>query len=99
MFLYGLQNLDKTTLSYTSIMMIIADVDITSYQYGWPVGRRYLLRSEPRPRTPAQSPPAELVCDQMPLHQHYSLGEGYDLHDGVPQLCRVDDRSPLISVF
>lgn len=33
--LYGLQYLDKTTLSYASIMGLTTDTRITSYQYGW----------------------------------------------------------------
>ncbi|KAI1083129.1 MFS general substrate transporter [Whalleya microplaca] len=33
--LYGLQYLDKTTLSYASIMGLLPDTGINSYQYGW----------------------------------------------------------------
>ncbi|OIW30898.1 MFS general substrate transporter [Coniochaeta ligniaria NRRL 30616] len=33
--LYGLQYLDKTTLSYASILGLMTDTHISSYQYGW----------------------------------------------------------------
>lgn len=86
--LYGLQFLDKTTISYASVMGIVADTDLVGTQYNWLGSVFYLgyLVAEY---------PAVLILQKLPISKFLSLQ--IVLWGGV-LMCHVCSNTPFVPI-